>query len=122
MDIANTHIPSLIKTARNSQTSKNFGACDYLKVIYKDGIPSSVHLIDHNIREFRNYMVHGTLTKKRESLIKTLIEKHKEFCIEVNCKDYFIGSYKGIIELLTLFSNELDNAENQILKLSSNKI
>lgn len=62
-------------------------------------------------------MVHGVLTNKRESLIHSLIETHEKFCIKGICKDYLIYDYKGIIEFLTLFATELDNAENKILKL-----
>lgn len=115
MDIANTHTPSIAEAASNSKKSKRSGASDYLKVIYEDGIPPSVTLIDNYIREFRNYMVHGALTKDRESAINTLMETHKEFCINRVCRDYFISNYKGIIEFLTLFAAELDKAENKML-------
>lgn len=121
MDIANTHIPSLVAAARNSKKSRKFGATDYLKVMYNEGLTSLVKLIDNNIREFRNYMIHGSLTNKRKSLIQNLIETHKKFCIKGVCGDYFISDYKGILELLTLFATELDNAENQTLKLKNVK-
>lgn len=84
-------------------------------------LPSTVNLIDKNIREFRNYLVHGTLEEKRESLIKALANSHPEFHIRGICKNYFIDSYKGVYEMLTLFSKELDSAESQMIKIKTTK-
>ncbi len=117
MDMANTHIPSIVEKALESQKSKNFGASDYLKLIYGGQLPALADLIDNNIREFRNYMVHGSLTEKRESLIKVLLSTHKEFCIEGTCRTYFIRDYEGLFELLTLLSYELDAAEHKIIEI-----
>ncbi|MEE0573842.1 MAG: hypothetical protein UC662_09745 [Paraprevotella clara] len=116
MDIVTTHIPSAVDAARNSKKSNNFSASDYLKLIYREGLPSFVDLIDNNIREFRNYMVHGALTKRRESLIDYLIGTHAKFSITKVGMEYFISDYAGLFEFLNAFSCELDNAENQIIK------
>ncbi len=121
MNIANTHIPAMVENARKSKKSKNFGASDYLKMIYGGKLPSAVILIDNNLREFRNYLVHGTLTEARESLISTLANSHPVFCTRGTCKTYFIDSYKGVSEMLMLFSKELENAENEILKIKITK-
>ena len=119
-DIANAHIPTMVDYAHKTQKSKNFGASDYLKLIYGSKLPSSVNLIDNNIREFRNYLVHGTLTETRKSLINDLKEKHPEFCIKNVCKTYIVSNYKGLRALLGLFSRELDNAETKILEIENN--
>lgn len=121
MNIANTHIPAMVENARKSKKSKNLGASDYLKMIYGGKLPSLVNLIDNNIREFRNYLVHGTLTEERESLISTLANSHTEFCIRGISKTYFIDNYKGVSEILMLFSKELENADNEILKIKITK-
>lgn len=117
MNIVNTHIPAMVENALKSKKSKNFGASDYLKMIYGGKLPSSVNLIDNNIREFRNYLVHGTLTEERKLLISTLANSYPEFCIRGISNTYFIDSYKGVSEMLMLFSKELENAENEILKI-----
>lgn len=121
MDMANTYIPTKVAIARNSKKSNNFGTSDYIKLIYGNTLPLSVFLIDNNVREFRNYLVHGTLTKKREALINALVNSHTELCVKAYGNVYFISDYKGIIELLTMLSRELDHAENQILKLKTTK-
>lgn len=121
MDIANTYILTMVENARKSKRSKNFGASDYLKLIYGGKLPSLVNLINNNIREFRNYIVHGTLTGKRKSLINVLADSHPEFCIRGICENYFIDNYKGVSEMLALFSKELDIAESQIKKFKTTK-
>ena len=121
MDIANTHIPMMVDNDCKSKKSKNFGASDYLELIYGGELPSTVNLIDKNIRELRNYLVHGTLAEKRESLINDLANSHPEFHIREICKNYFIDSYKGVYEMLNLFSKELDSAESQIIKIKTTK-
>ena len=121
MNIVNTHIPAMVENARKSKKPKIFGASDYLKTIYGGKLPSSVNLIDNNIREFRNYLVHGTLTEERKLLISTLANSYPEFCIRGISNTYFIDSYKGVSEMLMLFSKELENAENEILKIKITK-
>lgn len=121
MDLAHTHIPKMVDIARKSKRSKKFGASDYLKLIYGCKLPPSVNIIDNNIREFRNYLVHGTLTKDRESLIDALSNSHPEFCIKGIAGNYFIDNYRGVSEMLTLFSKELDIAESKILKIKITK-
>lgn len=121
MNIAKTYRTSIIHSPK-AQTNKfmNFGAGDYLGQIYGDILPPSIVIIDGNIREFRNYMVHGSLTEKRRQLIDELQTKNPEFCIEKVCGNYFFRSYNGLRALLNLVSRELDNAENKVLK--QNKI
>lgn len=121
MDIVNTHIPTVVEAARISKKSTNFGASDYLKLIYTDKLPSPVSLIDNNIREFRNYMAHGVIKEKQEQLLNDLATAHPEFGIKAICKDYFISEYKGLFEFLSLLYRELDRAENQILKIKHSK-
>lgn len=118
MDIVNTHVPALI--VRKSNKSKNLGVSDYLKLIYGDTLPSSAYLIDNNVREFRNYMVHGTLTEKRKLLINELVSAHTEFCVKDVGQTYIISNYKGLFEMLTLLSKELDLVENKIIENKNN--
>lgn len=122
MEMTNILIPSLIEKARESQKSKNFGASDYLELIYGENLTSNINLINNNIRELRNYMVHGSLTEKREVLIKALVSTHKEFCVGGTCQSYCIHDYKGLLELLTLLSCELDAAEHKILEIKNTNI
>lgn len=123
LDIVNTHITDYLEKlqslSKESWHKPYLGAKDYAKLIYEEKIPENTHLINQNICEFRNYMVHGSSIEKRESYIKELSEKYPEFYIEAKLKSYFISDYNGLKSILSLFSRELDNAENKILKSKS---
>lgn len=118
MDIANTYLSTIIqskKTLVNKSISP--GASDYLKQIYGKSLPASIVIIDENVREFRNYLVHGSLTEKRMQMIDELLKTHPEFCIGKVSKHYFLRSYKGLMVLLNELSRELDSAEDKLLEI-----
>lgn len=118
MNIAYTFYPYVNEYIKNRSSKKPYRLCiyDYLRMVYKDVIPAEATMINHSIRELRNYMVHGSLDDERKNRINDLISSHPEFHI-VNCggTDYFINSYKGLEAFVKLFADELDNAENAIL-------
>lgn len=116
MNIAETHTSScadLKKTTSNK--SKKKGVEDYLKQIYGKNFPTTVEIINKNIRELRNYLVHGSLDTYRQSLINDLANNFPDMCIQIDCGEYYINDYSGLYYLLELFTRELDNAENSIL-------
>ncbi len=118
MEIVSSCIPNYIEELKIiSNKTGNFGARDYTKLIYGANVPKSIDLINYNICELRNYMVHGSMNESRESLIDELRRSHPEFCIVSQCKDSYIYKYSGLKVLLGLLSKELEATETQIDKI-----
>ncbi len=116
MNIVETHISSCVDLKKStSNKSKKMGVEDYLKQIYGKNYPTTVEVINKNIRELRNYLVHGSLNTYRQSLINDLANNFPEMRIQIDCGEYYISDYSGLYFLLELFTHELDNAENSIL-------
>lgn len=121
-EIISEHISVFVNIVSSAKKLNNLSVKDCLELIYGVTLPSSVCIINNNLREFRNYMVHGNLTKKREVLINTLVNMHSEFCIKSVCRTYFVSEYKGLFKLLTFLSQELDRAENKIIEIKNNMV
>lgn len=114
-EILNTYSPFCVKSEKKtSKKNKKNILTHYLSEIYPECAPPLVDIINHNIREFRNYSVHGTLSNSREKAINELIQSHPEFCIKSVDRSYYIDNFKGLNAILKLFQNELDNAEDTI--------
>ena len=123
MEIVRSIIPNYIEELKIiSKKTRNFGARDYVKLIYGANAPKSIELINYNICELRNYMVHGSMNESRKSLIDELRRLHPEFCIVSQCKESYICSYNGLKALLGLLSKELEAAETKISKIKNSNI
>ncbi|MCM1139922.1 MAG: hypothetical protein NC453_15255 [Muribaculum sp.] len=109
--IANSGNTVQEQTKKNLQ-KKRLGASDYLSIIYGENIPESVDIINNNIRELRNYMVHGSNNPKRKEAIEELMEKRSEFHIKVSAGEYYFDDYEGLIKVLDSFERELNDIEN----------
>lgn len=108
---ADTMVDSMSKKA--GKVSKG-GVADYLKLIYKGDLPEVAITICNNIKELRNYMVHGSMNDDRENAIKSLIQSHPELHIIGAGKEYNFSDYDGIKYLINMFEHELNNAENKV--------
>ncbi|MCM1072041.1 MAG: hypothetical protein NC210_08765 [[Clostridium] fimetarium] len=111
MEIVRTHFSKELL----SKNSTRMGAYDYLTVIYGADLPAPVEIINTHIREFRNYLVHGSLNEDRATSINYLIKSHPTIGIKGSNVGYYLSDYKGLRTLLDLFSQELDNAEKQLI-------
>lgn len=99
------------QTKKNLQ-KKRLGASDYLSIIYGENIPESVNIINKNIKELRNYMVHGSNNPMRKEAIEELIVKRSDFHIKVSAGEYYFDDYEGVRVILNLFECELNEIEN----------
>ncbi len=113
IDVGATDDP---KTPNNKRVKKGKRTCvnDYINAIFRLGRPDVVELIITEIKELRNYMVHGSADEKRRSIIDKLVDSHPEFCIAKNCGDYHISSYNGLDSILRNIYDSLEIAETTI--------
>jgi hypothetical protein len=82
-----------------------------LNRIYAYNIPAKALDIDSYVRFLRNYMVHGKFPKDKLEQLCDFSANHPELYLNISADSCYISSYDGLLNLLTLIQDELNNAE-----------
>lgn len=111
LDVAVAKDPKPKKNNKSQNNEPHYGESDYLKAIFHTERPDKVDVISSKIKELRHYMTHGTDGVARKLAIENLMSTHPEFCISKEGGDYFITSYHGLEQILTIIKECLLCAE-----------
>lgn len=101
------------KNGRNNKKSDP-GVSDYLHNFYNGFEEEYPEIIDPNLRELRNYMVHSSAPQSRIELIDKFRESHPEFNLIRSGKKFYFKTDNGIKLVKNLLFNELDEIESII--------
>lgn len=104
---------------KNDKT--HYSENDYLNAIFPFGRPENVGMISSQLKEFRNYLTHGSANDGRHDAIKKLISTHPEFCVTKMQDSYHITSYDGLEQILETINDALICAETTAKTLKCNQ-
>lgn len=104
-----------LKKAKKKENGKKKeikgSASDYLNSIFENPMPANMQMIDSELKEFRNYMTHGSIGVDRKAVIDKMIANHSEFDICQTIEGYHLSSYNGLIAILNLLEEALEECE-----------
>lgn len=85
---------------------------DYINTIFNNKHTKARSVFSYSLKEFRNYMTHGSANNNRRAIIDKLMLSNPEFNISKIQSDYFINSYEGLENILKTITEELRIAED----------
>lgn len=103
---------------KNCNFSKNNSIKEFIKILYNEITPE-LSILTENIRELRNYLVHGDLYEERKKYISELVQNHPEFKIHERQGSFYISDTAGLTYLCEIVYNELNNIENKLKEINT---